>query len=331
MKFAIPGLFFCLLIASCKNEQRPDVREFRQERRFIRFEQELFALDKEHPDAASLQARYGRFFTLYAGEVLQLGNPRSEAFPRLFSYFLRDSVMRQLYDSVETVYPDMAVQESELTDAFAYYAYYFPGRPVPALYTHISGFNQSIVADSAWISVSLDNYLGEECLFYKMLATPVPRYLARNMTPENIVRDLLLGWLTAEFSYHPLQNDLVSGMIHQGKLLYMLEKLLPGYAPERLFGFTREQWEWCRENEEEMWGFLIENEYLFDTGQMLLRKYLFAAPFSPGMPEESPGQAVLWNGYRIVGAYMKNRPLEAEALMAEQDYHKILREARYKP
>ena len=113
-------------------------------------------------------------------------------------------------------------------------------------------------------------------------------------------------------------------------VVYLLEKLLPDYAPERLFDYTAEQLQWCKDNEKQMWDFLVENEYLFGTGQMLLRKFLFDAPFTSGMPAESPGKAVVWNGYRIIRSYMKKQDISMEALMKEQDYHKILRISGYK-
>ena len=63
-----------------------------------------------------------------------------------------------------------------------------------------------------------------------------------------------------------------------------------------------------------------------------MTKYLNDAPFTSGMPVESPGRAVVWTGYSIVGKYMqKNKNVSLERLMAEQDYHKILREAGYRP
>ena len=121
-------------------------------------------------------------------------------------------------------------------------------------------------------------------------------------------------------------------MIYQGKIMYLLQQILPEEKGYRLLGFTAEQEEWCWNNEEQIWRFLIENDYLFSTQQRIMTKYLNDAPFTSGMPVESPGRAVVWTGYRIVGKYMqKKKNVSLERLMAEQDYHKILREAGYRP
>lgn len=67
-------------------------------------------------------------------------------------------------------------------------------------------------------------------------------------------------------------------MIYQGKIMYLLQQILPEEKGYRLLGFTAEQEEWCRNNEEQIWRFLIENDYLFSTQQRIMTKYLNDAP-----------------------------------------------------
>lgn len=330
MKFLFAGVIFLLLAAACRENKNPDVSQFRKERKILRLEQDLFALNAENPDIKGIYDKYGRYFDVYAEGVLRLGNVSDSAFGHLLSLFLRDTIIREVYDTVAFKYPDMKAQEKDLSEAFAYYAYYFPGRTIPQVYTHISGFNQSVVVDSAVIGVSLDNYLGD-CVFYSMLSVPVPMYARANMTGDYIVRDLLSGWLSAEHSFSPQKNDLISGMVYQGKIIYLLRKLLPQYEFRRILGFTQEQLEWCENNEKQIWGFFVENKYLFSTQQKLILKYLNDAPYTSGMPSESPGRTTAWTGFKIVEAYMEKSGLTPEELVNEQDYHKILRVAAYRP
>lgn len=329
-KFLIIGIIVILLAGACGGSQKPNVRKFEKDRPIMRLDKDLFALDIENPNIDEIHRKYGRFFDVYAGGVLQLGAVRSPDFKHLLTLFLKDSVIREVYDTVAVRYSDMREQEQDLSSAWAYYAYYFPGKQIPQVYTHISGFNQSIVVDSAGVGISLDNYL-ENCIFYSMLATPVPMYARLKMTSGDIPRDVLAGWLNAEFFYQPQKNDLISGMIYQGKIVYLLGLLLPDYERRRLFGFTQEQLQWCENNESQIWGFLIENDYLFSTQQKLIMKYLNEAPYTSGMPVESPGRAVVWSGYRIVDSYMKKSGISPGELMKEQDYHKMLRIAGYRP
>lgn len=331
MKFIIVGIILGMCVAGCRQQKKPNVRGLIQEVEIKRLDKDVFALDTLHPQMQEIYEKYGRYFDTYAEGVLHLGTRADTDFVRIFSLFIKDPVMREVADSVEAAYPDMRKQEKQFAMAWAYYAYYFPGRVIPRIYAHISGFNQSVVADSAAIGISLDNYLGEKCIFYSMLAIPIPMYARKKMTGDDIVRDALAGWLNTEFPFQPQKNDLISGMIYQGKVTYVLEKLFPEEAQSWLLGFTSEQEEWCRKNESEIWAFLIENDYLFSTQQRVMMKYLNDAPFASGMPVESPGKTAGWTGYQIVRKYMDKTKITLAALMQEQDYHKILKVAGYRP
>lgn len=329
MKFKVIGIIFFSLLVACHAGRKSSGTYKKLE--IIRFDRHLFALNHLSPDIQSMDSLDFVFFRLYVEGILQLGKADDPELPELLSLFLQDSIIQEVYDSVSLKYSGMKIQERELAEAFANYADYFPGKAIPAVYTYVSGFNQSVVVDSNLVGISLDNYLGEDCVFYKMLATPIPRYIARRMTDREIVRDVLYGWLNAEFPFHPRHLDLLSGIVYQGKIMYLLEKLLPAYEQARIFGFTPEQMEWCRNSEGSIWAFMVDNEYLFENQQMLFRKYLNEAPFSSGMPQESPGKAVVWCGYRIVRDYVRKQNITMKELMAEQDYHKVLRGAGYRP
>lgn len=330
MKFLFTCIIFLCLVTGCRESGRPDVGKWRQERKILRLDRDLFALDANAPDVESIHRKYGRYFDVYATGVLQLGQVCDMLFPHLLSLFLQDTVIREVYDTVATRYPELTAQEKDLSDAWAYYAYYFPGKVIPQVYAHISGFNQSVVVDSAEVGISLDNYLGD-CVFYSMLAVPVPMYARRKMTGEDMVRDIMTGWFNAEFVFRPQKNDFISGMIYQGKIVSLLRRVLPDYDFARILGFSPEQLEWCENNESRIWSFLIENDFLFSTQQKLMLKYLNDAPYTSGMPVESPGRAVVWSGWRIVEEYMKKTEITLPELMQEQDYHKILRIAAYRP
>lgn len=331
MKLIVAGIILLLFLAGCKNNGRPDVGNLLKNREIVRFDKELFALDEKQPDVEMLHRKYGRYLDIYAEGVLQLGSAKDSSFQYLLSLFLQDTVINEVYDSVAQMYPDMIQQKQDLSKALAFYEYYFPDRVIPEVYTHISGFNQSVIVDSAVIGISLDNYLGETCPFYSMLANPIPMFVRRKMTGRNIVKDALYGWMCAEFVYRPQVNDLVSGMIYQGKILYLLEKIFPDYEQERLFDFSAEQMKWCGENESQIWTFLIENDCLFSTQKNVIMKYLSDAPFTSGMPSESPGRSVVWTGYEIVRKYMDKTDGSLPDLMNEQDYHKVLKTAGYRP
>lgn len=331
MKFIIKVIILGLLLGGCKGAGGPDVKKFWQEVQVRRLDTDLFGLDTLQPDIFALQAKYGSFLDVYTRGVLQIGSTADAEFRDLLLLFLKDSVMREVADTVGRRYPDLLHQEKELADAWAYYRYYFPERKIPQVYATISGFNQSVIVDTDAVGIGLDNYLGENCWFYDMLAVPIPLYARKKMTDQDIVKDVLMAWMQREFVFRPLKNDLISGMVYQGKLVYALGRLLPEQPTCRLLGFTPEQGNWCENNEDRIWGFLIENDYVFSTQQRLMMKYLNDAPYTSGMPTESPGKTLVWTGLRIVEKYMDKTDSTLGELMKEQDYHKILRTSGYRP
>jgi hypothetical protein len=108
--------------------------------------------------------------------------------------------------------------------------------------------------------------------------------------------------------------------------------MLPETDDAVIFGFTPDQFKFCRNNEDQMWQYLIENKLLFNSEQLTLKKLTGEAPFTSYFTKESPGRAVVWIGFRIVESYMmKNHDVSLEELMKDTDFQKILEKARYSP
>jgi hypothetical protein len=127
-------------------------------------------------------------------------------------------------------------------------------------------------------------------------------------------------------------GNVLTEIIHQGKLRYFMRCMLPEVEDELLFGFTPAQMNFCRNNEAQMWQYLVENDLIFKTDQFVIRKLVGEAPFTSYFTNESPGRAAVWIGFRIIESYMqKNRGANLEMLMNETDIQGILEKARYAP
>jgi hypothetical protein len=229
-----------------------------------------------------------------------------------------------------SVFPDITIIESEIGKAFSYYHYYFPDYQIPAVYTFIGGFNQSMVVADSILAIGLDKYLGSDCDFYNRLETP--KYLQINMHPAKIPTDALKAWALTEFVYNDSVDNLVNNMVYHGKIQYFLDAMFPETPDTLKFGYTAEQLKWCTTNEKQMWNSLIDQKLLFSTDYMTINKFINPAPFTSGFPNESPGRADIWLGYKIVQKYMDRHPkITLEELMKDHQYQKILSESRYEP
>ena len=315
---------------SCNSDTKsPDVSNIDLEVKIQRFEQELFAV-KQESDLNQLRQQYPDVLQLYSNKVIGLGDSDDSDYMVYLNKFLTDSTMNQVADSVAKKFPTLDKEEKELTNAFKYLKYYFPEKPVPNCYSQISGFNQSIVVAQNLIGISLDKYLGKDCAFYSYLGTPM--YARENMIPERIVQDVVLAYALTEFPFTPLKDDLISNMIYQGKIRYFLQAMMPQKSEADVMKYSQNELEWCEENDELMWGYIIEQKHLFTSEYRTVIKYINDGPFTPGMPQESPSRTGIWIGWQIVKEYMAKHPeVTINQLMTENDYAAILRESAYQP
>ena len=135
-----------------------------------------------------------------------------------------------------------------------------------AIYTCISGFNSSIIAGDS-VLVSLDKYLGADCKYYPM---EIYSYMAARMTPGYIVPDCMYAWAASDWDFeymeYPAENVLTR-IIHEGSSVFQ-KCMLPDTPDEIIFGYTSDQMKFCRNNEAQMWQYLIEHDLLFKTDML---------------------------------------------------------------
>lgn len=323
-----------VFIASCvqKDKFDIDVSNIDLDIKINRLDKEIFEVDLDNmvQEAEALNMKYGEFFELYNNRIINIGSPYNREYPELLMGFVTDYTMNKVYQKAALVFPDISKLESDLLVGFKRYKYYFPTKTVPAVYTYIGGFNQSVVIADSIVGVGLDKYLGSDCEFYDRLQ--IEHYLRKNMTPEIIAPDVLKSWILTEFTYNDSIDNLVNNLIYLGKVQYALDAMFPELSDTLKFGFTAEQMRWCITNEKQMWDFLIDQKLLFSTDYMLINKHINPAPFTAGYPRQSPGRASVWLGWKIVQAYMqRNSDITLNELMINDNYQQILSESRYEP
>ncbi len=327
-------LLFSFILSSCgDNHYRVRTEGPEPEIEMLRLEKDLFETDPSVLAGMkdSLQSKYGSFLQLFAW-VINAGSLDDSAGYDNMLAFATDRYNYDVYNTVMEKYPDMSSYESELEKAWARYLFYFPGSAIPSMYTFISGFNNSIIIGDSVLAVGLDRYLGPGSRYYRELG--IYNYLTRKMVPEKIVPDAMYAWAKAGWpaEEESAPEDLLSGMMYEGKLQYFTRCMLYDYPDSLLMGFTSGQMTFCRNNEHRMWEYLIEHDMLFNTDVMLIRKFTGEAPFTNYFTSESPGRAAVWLGFRIVESYMKKNPdVGLEQLMNEDNYRMILEKARYSP
>lgn len=300
--------------------------------RIKRLERDLFEMDLDSIEAGipGLRRTYGDFFELYNNRIINIGSSRDVTYAQYLTVFLTDYLNNEAYKSVMTLYPDLFWLEEQLGKAFGHYHYFFPDKQIPAVYTYIAGFNQSIVVADSILAIGLDKFLGRDCPFYPRLG--FQEYMIRNMRKDMILPDCINGWCSTEFLYPDSVDNVLSNMIYNGKMLFLTKSLLPDVPDHLIAGFSEEQMQFCRANEGRMWEFLVENKVLFKSDRLTIQKYTGVGPFTKEFGPSSPARAAVWIGWRIMEEYASRHPERSmKEIMEEDDYQKILTLARYDP
>lgn len=337
MKKIFPvGLFVYSLLMiigySCGNKPKaPDVKHISDEVFIKRFDVDLFSLNTgniQWNDLLNLRNKYGEFYDLYMEKIANITRADDTAGINYIRDFLNDPDMKAIYAETQKVFGNFSSQETKLRKAVQYYRYYFPDRYVPQIITYFFGFNYAVVATDSAACIALDQYLGKDFKYYNHL----PDYIRARKEPAYLVTDVMRGWAMTEFERNEPRVDLLDEMIFQGKVMYFLEHVLPVEPDTILMGYSNKQLNFCKENEWNIWTYFVENKLLYSKNYTDISKYTGEAPFSAGMPRETPGRTGIWTGWQIVKAYAKNnKKATLQEIMNEHDYKKILNKSNYKP
>jgi hypothetical protein len=292
-----------------------------------RYEQALAKLDKQNlaQELPKLQHDYAFFLgkdSLVGQQIQQIQN------------YLNDPVIKQLYSAVDKKYAEVSDLEMQFTEGFSLLKYYFPEAQIPQIYTAITGlyFEEYVSCYDTNLIISLDLYLGKDYPLYKRLGGDVPKYIMGRFSKEYILPDC---FRQISYRYMNIKNSrstMLEEMIVEGKSLLFMEAMLPQFPDSVLYPYSQETIEWAMRNEGSIWGYVIENDYLYSKDMRLIRKFVGDTPFTAAFGKQSPGAIGKWLGWQICRAWVRKNPdKHIRQLMQETDAQKILTESKYKP
>lgn len=298
------------------------------------FYKDLFANPDEGIDSrmARLSQTYGSYFDAFCAGELRIGQQGTPECAAELERFLSAPENPEVLAACDSAYAQIIKSaEADLSEAFSCFGALFPSQPVPTnIFCHFSGFNDRLFVDSTYVSFGIEHYLGANCRFYNWLQIPV--YARQTRRAENLVSDILRGWVYASMPDMSGSETVLSALIYQGKVTYALHRCLPSAKLNVLMGLSADQLEWCRRNERNMWGYMAEHKLLYSTNMMDRNKLVNEAPFTAFFGQMSPGRAAIFCAYNIVKSYMTEHPnVTLEQLMDMSDAQKILAGSRYNP
>lgn len=332
-------LFFLisLLLISCKDSNRVDVSKVNVKLNIMRFDKDIDALTPANLSrkVPELQQKYGVFYNDYMERILSVGSPRDTAYFSELRQVITNRDYLELKKEVLSKYKDFSPQKESLTDLFKHIKYYYPKQDIPKIITFFSGFAVQTPVGNDYIGIGLDMFLGANSRFYPALVQSIPLYISRRFTPENIAPRVAEAFIREEmFPDRDEDRSLLAKMVYNGKILYMMDAVMPDVPDSLKIGYTKKQLEWCQNYEPSIWAYFLDQDLLYETDYMKIQKFLTDAPFTPGLGNhnESAPKLAVWTGWQLIKKYMdKNPEVTLQQLMAEPDAQKILRASRYKP
>ena len=338
-------LFISVLFISCNDNKKdvPDVSGIKADVVVQRFDEDFFKIDTLKTDQAlsGLQVKYPDFAPLFLQQILGVSNNEG-----LKTYY---RLYKPVFDSAQKVYGNFDGIKKQIEQAMKYVKYYFPSYKTPARIITVIGpmnsmqdfavmGNGDYVPDFLgpdYVGISLQFYLGRNFSWYGaeyFLNNVAPAFRSRRFSKEYIIGDVMKLITEDIFPDKSKGKPLIEQMIEKGKQWWMMDKFLPDTPDSIKTGYTKQQLDWCKQNEGLIWSWIVKNEDLYSITPSTIQVYIGEAPFTQGFSQElSPGNIGPWIGWQIIKKFAANNPdMKPEEIM-QSSPKKILEESKYKP
>ncbi len=310
-------LGLCFMVVGCADDQK-----VKEEVQNINVNVKVLRFDRDFAEAGPL-------------DIPGLKNTYPYLFPAqypdsVWEAKLKDTLQMELLYEVGKAFPNFNKETQDLELFFKHVKYYFPTISLPTVVTITSDVdynNRVILADSLLI-IGLDNYLGQDHKFYG----GIQKYISFGLEKEYMVSDVAAAF-AKKVNPYPRDRAFLSQLIYYGKELYLKDKLLPLESDASKIGYSQEELDWAKANEEMIWRYFIERELLYSTDTKLAIRFLDQAPFSKFQLEldnESPGRIGRYIGWEIVRSFMEKNNVTLQQLLS-LPADEVFKRSKYKP
>lgn len=337
-----------IILFSCNNNKNiPDVSNIKVNLESRRFEQDFFAMDTNNI-AASMQQilkKYPRFTPDFVENILGL-----DLDSLLIPFNAQDNAVRlfikdylPIKDSSDNIFKNFIKENDEIKRGLQFVKYYFPDYKLPqSVITFIGPINanfetsfgtQGDILTSEGLGIGLQLHLGKNFSFYQSPEgqEQYPDFLSNNFDPEHIPVNSIRNIIDDLFPDRGTGKALIEQMVEKGKRLFLLTKFLP-YMPEYLcIGYTEKQSKDSYTNEAVIWDFFLNNEFLNNTEQNIVKNYIGESPKTQEFGNDSPGNLGSFIGLQIVKKYMEKFPETKLKNLINTEAREIFSKSKYKP
>nr|WP_321235897.1 gliding motility lipoprotein GldB [uncultured Psychroserpens sp.] len=262
-----------------------------------------------------------------------------DTFPFLFPKRVPDSIwIERMKDSNQVLlhkvthekFADFKDVTNDIEHLFQHLKYYDKTFKEPRVITLTNFVNhrERLVVTDTVVVIAIDNYLGSNHEIY----SGIQKYLADNMKPSQIVVNMAKAYSEKQI-FQLQKKTLLDEMVYFGKQLYFKDVMIPFKTDAEKIGYTQEQLDFAKANENMIWTEFVENEMLYNTDSSLPARFIADAPFSKfylELDSQTPGRLGQYMGWQIVRSYMKNNDVSLKEML-QKDAAQIFNKSNYKP
>ena len=288
----------------------------------------------------SLEIKFDRFDLKFASikkkEFQNFKNKYNYLFPSQFSDSVwlkrkNDTIQIMLQNEVNKIFPTLSKIEKESENIYKHLIYNFPSMKVPKFLTLVNNvdYQNKIIFRDTIVLISLDTFLGSTNTLYH----GIPNYIRSDMDKSRF-GSILVDKIASSIIKPPISRFFLDRIIYKGKILLLKDFVIPLSSDEIKIGYSDEQINWAKQNEEYVWKYFIGKELLFKTDDDLIDRFIIPAPFSKfylEIDKESPGKIGQWIGWQILRSFRKKNPSLKISEILKLSSEELFKEANYKP
>lgn len=256
--------------------------------------------------------------------ALQIPLQPDSSFQKALHNNLQNPFNRSVFNALELKSKWRKEVQTSVESAFKRLAALAPKLKKPSqLYFAYTQFAASAYCSDKSIVIGQERYLGpKHPIISHLPEQQFYQWIKEGLAPQYATSDAVLGWLSTHFIKETDEN-FASEMIRWGKLLVILDILLPEESLANKLRYTQADLEWALASETKFWEYLVEQQMLFKTDQELNMNLLNEGPYSIGLPQQSPDRMGRFLGYQIVRQYVNAQHPSLNALI-HIPYNQIL-------
>lgn len=324
-------LIFLVLTACSSDPLDVDVSDVEVEMDFYRFDEDLFnakSVSEIEVLNQDFLTKGGELYEFYTIEMLRVGSPLDDSIAVFLDYFIQDSMMRMVNDNVQAKFGDFETKQLEIIDMFKHLKFHIPHAMLPEeIITYNSTFANGVISTPTNIGLGLEMYLGMDNQIIEKL--PYPEYFKIKMSSEYLMPDIAQSWLVNNVIEDQSGEDFLSHMLYYGKVLYVVDAMMPEKEDHLKIRYTDLEYEWAEVSEFNIWQHIVEQEWIYSKDVKLIVRYFNEGPTTVGL-DGSPARIGQYLGWKIIKAFMEKNPeMTIQDLIAENNQSKMLK--AYKP